>query len=244
MGNPSLDDDNIEWELCSYNIEWELCSSLIQLAVPFVLPPLVCPFTLNFSPLTFPTLPHSYTTTGGYIELGKGYESLAAANFNRSFANAQQPFLVWTETPGGGTPNFLTGAGGFLQTAFQGYTGLRIGDDSLTFSPVLPPGSTTLALRGVAYLGNRLNVRYDSATITVELQGSVEGKTRLPEPPPCPLCMSPASLPRALRSQWGRVVMDAGHVVAPKPLLVIDASGAVHQLPCQLALQNITITVQ
>ena len=47
----------------------------------------------------------------GFIELGKGWEAQAAANFNRSFANAQPPFLVWTETPGGGTPNFLTGAG-------------------------------------------------------------------------------------------------------------------------------------
>jgi hypothetical protein len=32
----------------------------------------------------------------------------------------QAPFLVWTETPSGGTPNFLTGAGGFLQTAYFG----------------------------------------------------------------------------------------------------------------------------
>ena len=51
-----------------------------------------------------------------YLELGPEYIDLARSNFNRSFANAQPPFLVWTETPTGGTPNFLTGAGGFLQT--------------------------------------------------------------------------------------------------------------------------------
>jgi len=51
-----------------------------------------------------------------YLELGPSFIDLARSNFNRSFANAQSPFLVWTETPSGGTPNFLTGAGGFLQT--------------------------------------------------------------------------------------------------------------------------------
>ena len=73
----------------------------------------------------------------GYIELGPQFAAQAASNFNRSFANAQvtwrglaccsmlfvalllypvqPPFDVWTETPTGGTPNFLTGAGGFLQ---------------------------------------------------------------------------------------------------------------------------------
>jgi hypothetical protein len=45
----------------------------------------------------------------GYVELGDF--DLAASNFNRSFANQQPPFMVWTETPSGGTPNFITGAG-------------------------------------------------------------------------------------------------------------------------------------
>ena len=40
--------------------------------------------------------------------------------FNRSFGNAQLPFLVWTETPSGGATNFLTGVGGFLQTVLFG----------------------------------------------------------------------------------------------------------------------------
>ena len=71
----------------------------------------------------------------GLISLGAGFEAAAASNFNRSYANAQPPFLVWTETPTGGTPNFLTGAGGFLQTAYFGYSGLRIGDDNMTIAP-------------------------------------------------------------------------------------------------------------
>jgi hypothetical protein len=47
----------------------------------------------------------------GFVELGD--LANGATNFNRSYANQQQPFLVWTETPTGGTPNFLTGAGAF-----------------------------------------------------------------------------------------------------------------------------------
>lgn len=42
----------------------------------------------------------------GYLELDE--PGKVAVNFNRSFANAQPPFLVWTETPTGGTTNFLT----------------------------------------------------------------------------------------------------------------------------------------
>ena len=85
----------------------------------------------------------------GYIELGKGFEAVAARDFNRSFANAQEPFLVWTETPTGGTPNFLTGAGGWLQTAFFGYSGLRIGDTNLTLSPSAPELTGAIGLRAV-----------------------------------------------------------------------------------------------
>ncbi|RYG51818.1 hypothetical protein EON67_02580 [archaeon] len=42
----------------------------------------------------------------GYATLGE--LDMAAAFFNRSFANAQAPFDVWTETPTGGCANFLT----------------------------------------------------------------------------------------------------------------------------------------
>jgi hypothetical protein len=45
----------------------------------------------------------------GYLDLG--YAQTAAAYFNESYANIQPPFNVWTETPQGGTTNFITGAG-------------------------------------------------------------------------------------------------------------------------------------
>jgi hypothetical protein len=61
----------------------------------------------------------------GYLDLGAA--ALAAQFFNRSFQdNTHAPFGVWTETPDGNAVNFITGAGGFLQTVVHGYLGLRV----------------------------------------------------------------------------------------------------------------------
>ena len=186
----------------------------------------------------------------GYIELGAGFEAIAASNYNRSFANAQEPFLVWTETPGGGTPNFLTGAGGWLQAAFFGYTGLRISDSNLTLSPATPELTSKLGLRGISYLGNRLDVRVDYSVKTIEV--TVQA---LPPPSPIdaagadssvdPLALAPL-YPASRRSQRGRVVLGAGrHVIVQRELELVDAAGAPHSLvpgvPISLALQAVTV---
>ena len=104
----------------------------------------------------------------GYVEMGAARAQDAAINFNRSFANVHEPFNVWTETPTGGAANFLTGAGGFLQAAFFGYSQLRIGEDAITLKPQLPEATNNMRLRGVAYLGNKLDISYDAHTITFE----------------------------------------------------------------------------
>jgi trehalose/maltose hydrolase-like predicted phosphorylase len=180
----------------------------------------------------------------GYLELGPQYADAAATNFNRSFANAQPPFLVWTETPDGGTPNFLTGAGGFLQTALNGYPGLRVNDTALALQPQLPQGATALKLRGVAYLGQRLDVSYDGASVTVALQGGALGATAGGRRGACAACMRPAGEPVAWRSQEGRVLVGEREV-ARRPLAVVDARGVAHPLavgaPVTLPLQAIAI---
>lgn len=107
----------------------------------------------------------------GYIELGPTYAAQAASNFNRSFANAQPPFYVWTETPTGGAPNFLTGAGGWLQGAFSGYPGLRSNSSGLFFiNPALPEGSAQQGMRGLSYLGNRLDMGQNATHIRLLLE--------------------------------------------------------------------------
>lgn len=75
-----------------------------------------------------------------WLELGEPAE--AEKIWHLAWANAQDPFYVWTETPVGGAVNFITGAGGFLQGLLFGYGGIRLRDDSMTFDPQLPPNIT------------------------------------------------------------------------------------------------------
>lgn len=109
----------------------------------------------------------------GFVDLEQ-YET-AEPLFNQSFANAQPPFYVWTETPKGGAVNFLTGAGGFLQTVTFGYPGIRIGGDGLRLKPVLPGGASFLRVRGISFHGGVLDLSYDNAHATVTLASQTPG---------------------------------------------------------------------
>jgi len=107
--------------------------------------------------------------------LSLGYSNNATALFARSYANSQQPFGVWTETPQGGTTNFITGAGGFLQAVWAGYGGIRITEQGLTFNLQLPSGVNYFKLRGFQYLSSRIDLTLDSKvtiTITSQLTGA------------------------------------------------------------------------
>jgi protein-glucosylgalactosylhydroxylysine glucosidase len=90
-------------------------------------------------------------TAIGYLEyVSVNQSALAKANqyFALSYANAQPPFQVWTETPQGGTVNFITGVGGFLQGVMFGYGGIRL-SNVMSFNPILPPNTTEMTMRGV-----------------------------------------------------------------------------------------------
>lgn len=85
--------------------------------------------------------------------------SLRAAFLHMDVAH----FFVWKERVSGGHLNFITGAGGFLQTFMQGYAGMRWREQALIFQPQRPPPDVdTLRLRGVTVA---------SATLDVELSG-------------------------------------------------------------------------
>jgi hypothetical protein len=203
----------------------------------------------------------------GYVELtrtlGPQYADSAAAMLNASFQNnVKPPFDVWSETPGGGCPNFLTGAGGFLQAAFNGYTGLRVNLTAATLNgPSLPPGATTTTLRGLAYLGNRVTISYDVNTISITLVAPPSAETldalalrpelrvryRAPSIVGADVGAAAPLAPLSRRSQLGRVVLGGGalHVVPPRALTVVDAAGGVHALaagaPVLLPLQTISL---
>jgi trehalose/maltose hydrolase-like predicted phosphorylase len=104
----------------------------------------------------------------GFAELKRWDD--AAGYLNRSFGTVQPPFGVWWETTSGDTSNFITGAGGFLQAAYHGYTGLRVNDTALAVDPALPEGTGLVRLRGIAYRGNRLDVSYDASGVSFQLQ--------------------------------------------------------------------------
>lgn len=98
-----------------------------------------------------------------WIELGD--IANATQPFKQSYANIQPPFNVWSETPTGGTSNFITGAGGFLQGLWAGWGGVRLGDSGVTFKPVLPPTLTSIKYRGMHYLGSTVDISFDSDQI-------------------------------------------------------------------------------
>lgn len=103
----------------------------------------------------------------GHLELGDAAK--AAANFNRSFANVKWPFDIWTETPAGGVTNFITGAGGFLQTVLFVYAGVRVHKDYLEVSPKLLEGARSMSVQGIRYRGSAFSVDYTERRIKFTL---------------------------------------------------------------------------
>eukprot|EP01031_Cornospumella_fuschlensis_P033191 gene33192-40158_t len=96
----------------------------------------------------------------GYLDLQQF--DRAAQFFNMSFQdNMHAPLMVWTETPEGNAVNFITGAGGFLQTMIMGYPGLRIDDQGLNATPACIPGATFIKLRSVQYQGSTFDLEYE-----------------------------------------------------------------------------------
>ena len=99
-----------------------------------------------------------------WLELGDYVK--AEQLFDKSYQrNVQEPFNVWSEVQGGaGAANFITGAGGFLQSLIYGYTGLRIHPYYLEISPVdvLPPKATKMTLKGLKYLNTKFDFSLDS----------------------------------------------------------------------------------
>jgi len=114
----------------------------------------------------------------GFLEL-QDFDK-AAQFFNQSYQlNINLPYFSWMETPNGGCSHFITGAGGFLQGVFAGYGGVRIRDSSLDLNPYLPENSSYVKLRAVHYLGNQLDVFYNSTTTVFELTDNTATATRL-----------------------------------------------------------------
>ena len=171
----------------------------------------------------------------GFAELDN--QEAAGEMLNLTIANAHGDFGVWRETPSGGCPNFITGAAGYLQALLFGYPRLRLNDTALTLSsPMLVDGASSHTIRGLAYLGNRVDITYDAASITFALQLSAACAS--PAAPArryraAPPASQGVSLQHALRSsaecQRGRVAIG-GRAVEPRALVVTTGDGVRHAL--------------
>ncbi|XP_073688280.1 protein-glucosylgalactosylhydroxylysine glucosidase-like [Garra rufa] len=104
----------------------------------------------------------------GWLELGDAER--AQSLLQKCYPNIQKPFQVWTETSrGSGCVNFITGMGGFLQTVMFGYTGFRVQKEQLAFAPLLPQEVGSLSMKGVSYLGNKMDWLINSTEVTVSM---------------------------------------------------------------------------
>jgi len=114
----------------------------------------------------------------GWLSVGNFQRSIP--HFQKGYHNAQPPFGVWTEFPRGaanfpGCVNFITGAGGFLQSLVFGTSGMRIKKDGLYFAPPPPAATGTPAtkviLHSFHYLGWRLRQEVSANEVSYELLG-------------------------------------------------------------------------
>jgi hypothetical protein len=106
--------------------------------------------------------------------LDAGNYSGALPLFLQGYANAQQPFKVWTESAdGSGTAGFITGAGGFLQSVINGYGGLRLTADLLNLKSVAPALPTTKIVLQVCNHQGRSPKKFASALLLCLLLGSI-----------------------------------------------------------------------
>ena len=56
--------------------------------------------------------------------------------------------------------NFITGAGGFMQTVIYGYPGVRITSNKLTMTPICIEGAMQMKIRSFNYMDNSLDFEY------------------------------------------------------------------------------------
>ncbi|XP_071492850.1 protein-glucosylgalactosylhydroxylysine glucosidase-like [Diadema antillarum] len=104
----------------------------------------------------------------GWLELGN--QSKAGELFEKSYANIQQPFKIWTETAQGeGAINFVTGMGGFLQAVMYGYGGMRLRETGLYMNITIPPESQSITFTGIEYFGNSLSISATEDKVEVVL---------------------------------------------------------------------------
>eukprot|EP00040_Diaphanoeca_grandis_P037209 m.241379 g.241379 ORF g.241379 m.241379 type:complete len:829 (-) comp33773_c2_seq1:1694-4180(-) len=115
-------------------------------------------------------------TSIAYRDLGE--TNKAALFFERGYKdNSLGNYHDWHEVVGSaGADNFITGAGGFMQSVFAGYGGIRFVNGTLLLQQPSPlPNSTMLLVRQFKFLGSVLNLRATTNTWSVWSEGAPAG---------------------------------------------------------------------
>ncbi len=106
--------------------------------------------------------------------------------------------------------NFITGAGGFLQTMINGYPGFRITENGLLFNPRCPEGATYIKMRQLHYLNLHFNVFFSCESSS---KGNLASKVTIE---------SSGKLPLSLRLMKGELSMSLGKRVVEGKVVEID----------------------
>jgi len=106
---------------------------------------------------------------------GLSDEETAAELFVKGYQTVQERFYVWAETIGGGCGNFITGAGGFLQSVIYGYGGITYREDRLEVKTLLPNDVSEMTMDGVKYRDCVLKIEgnVDGIVVTLVSGGGV-----------------------------------------------------------------------
>jgi hypothetical protein len=152
-------------------------------------------YEVKYTDINGPAMTHALFSIN-WLELGES--ELANSEFIEGYdLYVRPPFNVWLECPDPGCkvvivkggpvlivppcPNFITGAGGFLQALIYGYLGLRYNNNNFTINPILPKNSnnnntnsnnnnntiTAFTARQLFYLGNTFNIRFDNISTQI-----------------------------------------------------------------------------
>lgn len=99
-------------------------------------------------------------------QLGRAHD--AYKYLLKSFVpNTTRPFWAFSETPTNNQVFFCTGAGGALQTLLFGFSGLRLREDHIVLSPILPDHWQALRLRGLFLQGARTDIELEKGRTVV-----------------------------------------------------------------------------
>lgn len=117
--------------------------------------------------------------TIGHLELGQLQE--AEQMFTKSYQQyIRAPYNVWSENGDGtdGAGNFITGAGGFLQSIIFGYAGIRLHNGQIVITkPLLLPSTSRLYIPEINYLGTKFYLDVKNNNITLGLKQELNTAT-------------------------------------------------------------------